>query len=328
MRIAVIGSNSFSGASFVDFALAQGAEVIGISRSPEPAACFLPYRWSGRDSGFRFYAHDLNQDLDGLMARLDAERPGIVVNFAAQGMVGESWLHPEHWFQTNVVGTVALHDRLRRRDYLDRYVHVTTPEVYGSSDDFIREDAPYNPTTPYAVSRAAGDMSLRSFVKAYGFPAVLTRAANVYGPGQQLYRIIPRTVLFLLTGRTLELHGGGTSRRAFIHIRDVADATWQVMTAGEIGGCYHISTREIVTIRALVERICARMGKSFDENVRIVGERMGTDAAYLLDTAKIRDQLGWSDRIGLDAGIDEVIAWAEARRDQLEAQPLSYIHKP
>ena len=110
-------------------------------------------------------------------------------------MVGESWLNPDHWMMTNVVSTVRLHDRLRSFDFLERYVHVTTPEVYGSTEGWVREDAPFNPSTPYAVSRAAGDMSLRTYFATYGFPVVFTRAANVYGPGQQLYRIIPRTIL-------------------------------------------------------------------------------------------------------------------------------------
>ena len=96
---------------------------------------------------------------------------------------GESWKHPDHWFMTNVVSTVRLHERLRHCDFIRKYVHVTTPEVYGSTEGFIREDAPFRPSTPYAVSRAAGDMSLRTFFEAYEFPVVFTRAANVYGPG-------------------------------------------------------------------------------------------------------------------------------------------------
>ena len=230
--ILVIGSNSFSGASFVDYALEQGARVLGASRSEEPHRVFLPYRWSGRDANFRFFPYDINHHLDEIMALVQAERPSAVVNFAAQSMVAESWANPDHWFQTNAVATVKLHERLRHCDFLDRYVHVTTPEVYGSTEGFIGEDTPFNPSTPYAVSRAAADMSLKTFFDAYTFPVVSTRAANVYGPGQQLYRIIPRTILFLRTGRTLELHGGGVSRRSFIHIRDVSDATWRIMLEG------------------------------------------------------------------------------------------------
>ena len=227
-KIAVIGSNSFSGASFTDFVLEQGCDVFGMSRSAEPSECFLPYRWGKKAAAFRFYPYDLNHHLDEIMKVIESERITHVVNFAAQSMVGESWKHPDHWFQTNVVSTVRLHDRLRRLDFLERYVHVTTPEVYGSTEGFIKEDTPFNPSTPYAVSRAASDMSLKTFFDAYKFPVVFTRAANVYGPGQQLYRIIPRTMMFLKTGRKLGLQGGGLSQRSFIHMRDVSDATWRV----------------------------------------------------------------------------------------------------
>ncbi len=328
MKIAVIGSNSFSGASFVDHALAQGAEVVGFSRSAEPHRCFLPYRWSGRDGRFRFYPYDLNHHQDEMLRVIEQERIAYVVNFAAQSMVGESWANPEHWFQTNVVATIRLHDRLRRFDFLTRYVHITTPEVYGNTEGFIDENTPFNPSTPYAVSRAAADMSLKTFFDTYGFPVVFTRAANVYGPGQQLYRIIPRTILFLKTGRKLQLHGGGQSRRSFIHIHDVAAATWAVMTGGVNGQTYHISTNEIVTIRALVERLCAMVGVPFESGVEIAGERLGKDAAYMLDSRKIRESLGWSDTIGLDQGLYDCLAWVDANFDDLLAQPADYIHKP
>jgi len=327
-KILVIGSNSFSGASFVDFALGQGSTVLGVSRSAEPHRAFLPYRWSGRDADFRFFPYDLNHHLDEIMALVEAERPTHVVNFAAQSMVAESWANPDHWFQTNVVSTVKLHDRLRCCDFLERYVDVTTPDVYGSTDGWSREDTPFNPSTPYAVSRAAGDMSLKSFFDAYGFPVVYTRAANVYGPGQQLYRIIPRTILFLKTGRKLELHGGGLSRRSFIHMRDVSDATWQIMLDGKLGETYHISTNEIVTIRALVERICAKLGTDFASNVAVVGERLGKDAAYMLDSTKLRESLGWTDKISLDQGLDDCIAWVERNLADLKQLPANYIHKP
>jgi len=325
--VCVLGSNSFSGASFIDYLLRQGVRVVGVSRSPESLPVFLPYRWSRRDAEFRFHQCDLNKDLDPLMQLLRAERPECVVNFAAQSMVGESWKHPEHWFMTNVVSTVRLHDRLRQCDFLRRYVHVTTPEVYGSTAGFIREDAPFNPSTPYAVSRAAGDMSLRSFIDAYKFPAVFTRAANVYGPGQQLYRIIPRTILFVLLGRKLQLHGGGVSRRAFIHMEDVSDATWRIAQEAPVGEVYHISTNEVVAVRELVERICARLGVRFEDHVEVVGERLGKDAAYMLDSTKLREALGWRDRISLDEGIGQCIDWVRKNLGVLKQQPFDYVHK-
>jgi dTDP-glucose 4,6-dehydratase len=324
----VIGSNSFSGASFIDYLLGRGIEVIGVSRSQEAHRAFLPYRWSGRDSGFRFHQCDLNHDLDALMTLMRENKPGYVINFAAQSMVGESWKTPDHWFMTNVVSAVRLHDRLRQCDFLQKYVHVTTPEVYGSTDGFIREDTPFNPSTPYAVSRAAGDMSLRTYFDTYQFPVVFTRAANVYGPGQQLYRIIPRTILFIMLGRKLQLHGGGHSRRSFIHMDDVSDATWRIANSAAAGNTYHISTNDIVTIRELVELICKKLGARFEECVEIVGERMGKDAAYMLDSTKLRESLGWKDSVTLDAGIDQCVAWVKRHFEDLKQLPYDYQHKP
>jgi dTDP-glucose 4,6-dehydratase len=322
----VIGSNSFSGASFVASALADKARVVGISRSHEPGTPFLPYRW--RENGdFKFHQLDLNNDLDSIVNLVAETKPEYVVNFSAQSMVAESWKSPEHWFQTNVVAMVKLHDQLRRFDFLKRYLHVSTPEVYGSCSGFVKEDAPYNPTTPYAVSRAAADMSLRSFLGAYGFPVLWTRAANVYGPGQQLYRIIPRAALFIRLGRKIQLHGGGLSSRSFIHINDVSDATLRIIRKGRVGEVYHISTKQAITIRALVEMICARMGVSFEDHVEIVGERLGKDAAYLLDSEKLRLELGWQDTVSLEAGLDEVINWVDDNLDFLSRQEFGYVHK-
>lgn len=329
-RIAVIGSNSFSGASFVRHCLEQGLEVLGCSRSAEPAACFLPYRWlsPAQQSGFRFQQADLNLDLDRLMAALNEFKPSWVVNFAAQGMVAQSWLHPEHWYQTNVVANVLFHQRLRLADWLEKYVHVGTPEVYGSTSGKIDETAPFNPSTPYAASRAACDLHLRTFFQQYDFPVTWTRAANVYGPGQQLYRIIPRTILFVKLGRKLSLHGGGHSVRSFIHIGDVAAATLAVAQKAPAGECYHLSTDRFVSIRELVEMVCRMMGADFSKVVEIADDRPGKDAAYLLDSAKARQTLGWTDTVALETGVQETIDWVNRHFDELSHQPLDYIHKP
>ncbi len=328
----VIGSNSFSGASFVDYALRKGAAVSGASRSAEPEDYFLPYKWPNKGgetgSNFQFHQLDLNNDLDQMVEVIAEQKPAYVVNFAAQSMVGESWQHPEHWFQTNAVATVKLHDHLRKMEFLKRYVHITTPEVYGSTEGFIKESVNFYPSTPYAVSRAAADMSLLSFYKAYNFPVIFTRAANVYGPGQQLYRIIPRTILYILLGRKLQLHGGGHSERSFIHIEDVSSATWESMTRGKDGECYHISTNTIVSIRQLVEKICEKMDVDFNKHVEVVGERLGKDAAYKLDSEKIRTELGWADQIDLDEGLDQCIAWVKENIQSMEKQPFDYVHKP
>ena len=326
-KIVVIGSNSFSGSHFVDYALDKGIETIGISRSPELNPVFLPYK-NRQNAAFRFYQLDLNHNLDEIMKIIQDFRPDYVVNFAAQSMVGESWQHPDHWFQTNTVATIKLHDQLRRCEFLKKYVHVSTPEVYGSCEGLVQENTNYNPSTPYAVSRAAADMSLKTFFDAYDFPVVFTRAANVYGPGQQLYRIIPRAILYFILGKKLQLHGGGHSVRSFIHIRDVADGTLRAARNGGPGEIYHLSTTRSISIRSLVQMIAEQMELSFEDNIEDVGERLGKDAAYLLDSAKARETLGWKDQISLEQGIEETIAGVRDNLDELKKQPFDYIHKP
>ncbi len=326
-KMIVIGSNSFSGAHFADHALEQALEVIGISRSPEPHPVFLPYKKRG-NVPFRFFQCDLNDDLTAIMNIVKDFRPDYIVNFASQSMVAESWQNPEHWFMTNVVATIKFHDHLRKCDFLRKYIHVSTPEVYGTCDGVVKENTNYCPSTPYAVSRAAADMSLMTFQKAYNFQVAFTRTANVYGPGQQLYRIIPRTILFFLIGRKLQLHGGGASLRSFIHIRDVVDGTLRVARQASPGEIYHLSTSRNISIRALVEMIAKQMNIDFYKNVDVVGELLGKDAAYLLDSTAARDMLGWQDQISLERGIEETIAWVKDNLDILKQLPFDYIHKP
>jgi dTDP-glucose 4,6-dehydratase len=326
-RFLVIGSNAFSGAQFVKYLLRNEHQVLGVSRSAEPHDVFLPFKNLNAGERFRFAQIDINTQLDPLVALTREFQPEYVVNFAAQGMVAQSWDTPEHWYQTNVVGQVKLHDRLRKLPFIQRYVHVSTPEAYGSTDGWIKERFVFAPSTPYAVSRAACDLHLMSFFNAYQFPVVWTRAANVYGPGQQLYRIIPRALLFARLGRRLQLHGGGHSIRSFIHIDDVADATYRVATAGAPGDSYHISTRETISIRGLIDTICLLMDLRFDEFAEVIGDRLGKDQAYMLDSGKIRAELGWRDSVSLAEGLKDTLAWIDANLPVLQSLPADYIHK-
>ncbi len=326
-RFCVIGSNSFSGASFVAGALAEGAHVLGISRSEEPSDVFLPYRWAPHER-FRFLPLDLNRDLDEVDQALRDFRPDYVVNFAAQGMVAQSWLQPEHWYQTNTVAMAGLHERLRQLPGLKKFLQASTPEVYGSTEGLVREDAPFCPSTPYAISKAACDMNLLAYQKAYNFPVVFTRSANVCGPAQALYRIIPKTVLCILTGQKLKLDGGGASVRSFIHIDDVVDGTLRALRQGVPGSVFHLSTPRNESIRQLVGSICRLMEADFDQSVEVAPVRLGQDAAYLLDATTAREQLGWQPRRSTEDAIRDVVRWMTANLETLKQHPAIYHHKP
>ncbi len=325
--IVVLGSNSFSGSHFVSHLLSGGHQVVGISRSEQPHRAFLPYRWDREWDSFKFKQFDLNRDLGQIVDLIGDLKPRRIVNFASQGMVAQSWSQPHDWYQTNLLSQVRFHDQLRHFDFIEKYVHVSTPEVYGSTNGWVEETFSFMPSTPYAISRAACDLHLRSFFLAYKFPVVFTRAANVYGPGQQLYRIVPKAMLSARLGVKLPLDGGGVSRRCFIHIADVCSATEAVMNHGVDGTAYHISGTSAVSIRELVEKIVLLTQTDFETLVAETPERLGKDQDYLLSTQRIRSELGWSDRISIDEGLKETLAWVDENIDVLSAMPMNYIHK-
>lgn len=325
-RYAVIGSNSFSGATFVAGALRQGATVLGLSRSPEADAVFLPYKWADH-ARHSFRQVDLNLDPDGAAGAIRRFEPDYVVNFAAQGMVAQSWQTPEHWYLTNTVAMAQLHHRLRDLRSMKRFVQASTPEVYGSTAGLVTEDAPFRPSTPYAISKAACDMNLLAYHAAFGFPCAFTRSANVCGPAQALYRIIPKTILCILTGKKLTLDGGGSSVRSFVHIEDVVDGTLRVARQGVAGQAYHLATPRHHTIREVVETICRTLGASFDACVEVGPERIGKDAAYLLDTGKARTELGWAPTRTLEDAIADTAAWVQAHLATLRELPAEYRHQ-
>jgi len=326
-KFLVIGSNSFSGAYFVRYLLEKNYTVLGVSRSEEINKVFLPYRWLKEEKSFHYKRIDLNRDLEVLIDLIKEKEPEYIVNFAAQGMVAQSWLTPEDWYQTNVVAQVKLHNKLKDLEFLKKYVHVTTPEVYGSTKGWVKENFNFDPSTPYAVSRASCDLHLNSFYKAYNFPVVFTRAANVYGPGQQLYRIIPRTIFLALTKGSLQLHGGGYSVRSFIHMADVANATLKVALKGKIGETYHISKKSTISIRDLVSKICKMLEVNFNDLVEETEDRLGKDQSYLLESSKLREELGWIDTIQLDEGLRETLSWVKGNLSALKELPLDYQHK-
>lgn len=321
----VIGSNSFSGCNFVKHLLEMDYEVTGISRSPEVKQLYRPY---SHGKNFNFKQLDLNKDPDEIRNLIKQEKFPYIINFASQSMVGESWQHPDHWYQTNTVGLVKLVDALKDMDFIDKYVHISTPEVYGSMTGRVREDHPFNPSTPYAASRAAGDTFLQLLKKHYDLPVVFTRAANVFGAGQQLFKIIPRAFVYAKKGITIPLHGGGIAQRSFIHIDDVSEGTRQIMEGASDGEIYHISTDELTTVRGLVERICKRTNVAFESAVDLHQVRQGMDQAYVLDSTKLKTHFNWEPKVGLEKGLDEVQNWIESNWEEIRNEPLEYQHKP
>jgi dTDP-glucose 4,6-dehydratase len=326
-RVAVVGGNSFSGSNTIRALLENGLEVLSIGRSEEISRPFNPYKNYVTKNNFKFVRGSLNTDTDSISDEIAKFNPKIVFNFASQSMVAESWQTPEDWYETNVAGIAKLINKLCKIDSIVKFIQFTTPEVYGTTEDWIKENFNFNPTTPYAVSRAAGDFHLKCMHDALGFPVIFARAANVYGPGQKLYRIIPRTILSTFGGAKLPLQGGGLSIRSFIHVDDTAQALLQIMEGGIIGDSYHISTEKLVSIIELIEIIAKKRNTILTDFVEFVADRPGKDQAYKLDSSHIRQTLGWKDSISLSHGIDGTISWVETNLDSLLKLPKYYQHK-
>lgn len=271
MKYLVLGASSFYGANFCALVRERGEEVEELSRP----------QW-----------------------RLGYEIPqaDIVVNFACESLVAESWLNPQLWLQTNVLDTMKTIEEVRAMDA--RFVHVSTPEVYGHTPAAVREGHAFNPSTPYAVSRAAADMMIAAYVKAYGFPAIITRTANIYGMGQPEHRFIPHAFKTLREGKPLMLDGGGDTVRGWLHVRDACEATYLLCKSGTLGETYHIAPREVLTVHALGTMICTQLGLNGIE--RLVGrpDRLGKDTAYIMNSDKLR-ALSWSERITIKEGLAE-----------------------
>ncbi len=326
-KVLVIGSNSFSGSDFVDLLLENNYEVIGVSRSKEKEPLFLPYK-NKNSSYFTFYQIDLNFNLDTFEKILDHFQPEYIVNFAAQSEVAPSWKNPHHWFQTNAVATTQLANILKDKKYLKKYVHISSPEVYGTCEGVVTEEGLLNPSTPYAASKAAADLSLFTFFKNYNLPLVMIRATNVYGACQQLFKIIPRSMIYLKTGRKIQLHGGGLAVKSYIHIRDVSKGEFLAMEKGRTGEIYHFSPSQGISVKDVVQKICTQMNHPFESCVESVEERLGQDKAYIIDSTKARKELGWKDEISFDKGISSTHKWVESYFSEIQKYPTEYIHKP
>ena len=297
-----------------------------MSRSRERSALFLKYKTRPDLDRYRYFRIDMNDGLPKLLRLLDEEKPDIVVNFAAQSEVWPSWDSPEDWYRTNCVALAILVNHLRKQSYLERYVHISSSEVYGTSMVPIGEDAPLNPSTPYAASKAAADLLLFTYARTFGFPLVVVRGTNVYGARQQLFKLMPRCVIYLRLGKELELSGGGVARKAFINIRDVSCAEVTIMQEGEIGGIYHISPDRDIAVYDVVRTICDRFGRTVEECTVETPGRKGEDAAYRVDSSKTR-QLGWRPTIALDEGLDEIFEWVDEYWDEILRQSLVYEHR-
>ena len=326
-RFLVLGSNSFSGSNFINFLLKKNCKVIGISRSNEYNKIYLPYKNSSNIKSFKFFKIDINKNLKKLIPIVKRFKPNYVVNYIAQGMVSESWANPENWYNTNIVSQTRLYKYLSGFKFIKKFIHITTPEVYGSTNGNIKENFNFNPSTPYAISRAATDIHLKKYFENFRLPVILTRTVNVYGPGQQLYRIVPKALLCARLNKKIDLHGGGVSKRSFIYIEDASEATYTISLAGKVGNTYHISNGKTILIKDLVKKISKITKTNFYDLVTVTKDRAGKDKSYNLNSSKIKKELKWKAKVDIYEGLIITLQWIDNNFSYLRRQKLNYIHK-
>jgi len=325
-RIVVIGSNCFTGSHVVSGLLASPEfEVLGISRSVENGSIYLPYKRIDC-SRFRFKQIDIVREYEELMSFLDTYQPDFIINVAALSEVYQSHLTPNEYFDVNTTAVVRLGNELRARPWLRRYIHISSAEIYGNCDEPLKENAPLYPSTPYAASKAAADNYLLSAESLFGLPVTLVRSTNVYGRHQQLFKIIPRTIIYLKMNKTIELHGGGVAIRPFIHIRDVVDGILAIMSSESPAPIYHFSSAQQIPIHEIVSFVCGRMGEDPKEVTRKVGQRPKQDFRYWLDSSKAKKDFGWTPKVSFQKGVDETIQWINENWEAVQKEPLHYVH--
>jgi dTDP-glucose 4,6-dehydratase len=246
--------------------------------------------------------------------------PDCVVHLAAESHVDRSILGPAVFVDTNVQGTLTLLEACRavleQRDRPFRFVHVSTDEVYGSlgrDDPPFTEATPLAPNSPYSASKAGSDLLVRSYVETFGFPALITRCSNNYGPYQFPEKLIPLMITRALADQPLPVYGDGGNVRDWLYVEDHAAAIWEVLTRGRLGEVYNIGGETELPNIAVVQTLLRLLGKP-DSLIRFVEDRLGHDRRYAMDIGKITRELGWRPRRRFDAGLAETVHWYLDRR--------------
>ena len=244
----------------------------------------------------------------------------VIVNFAAESHNSLAVVDPGRFFRTNVIGTQTLLEAARRTG-LQRFHHVSTCEVYGDlpldSDDVFTEETPYAPRTPYNASKAGADHAVRAYFETYDLPVTITNCSNNYGPHQFPEKVIPLFATNALDDKALPLYASTANKREWLHVLDHCRAIELVLERGEPGETYNVGSGVEKSITEIADAVLEHTGKP--ESLKtIVPDRPGHDRRYLLDSTKIRRQLGWRDEIAWEDGIAQTVAWYADSREWWE----------
>jgi len=309
VNLFVTGGAGFIGSNYVRWVLGGSDDSVTVFDALTYAGNLDNLRGLDDDPRFTFVKGDIT-DREAVLAAMDGHE--VVVHFAAESHVDRSIASPDEFVHTNCDGTNVMCD-VARRVGVERFLHISTDEVYGSIDEgsFVETDR-LEPRSPYSASKAGSDLIALSYHSTYGLPVVVTRSSNNYGPYQFPEKVIPLFVTNLLEGQRVPLYGDGMNVRDWCFVEDNCAGVDLVLRRGEVGGIYNIGAGNEVPNRALTDAILAILGHD-ESMIEYVEDRLGHDRRYSIATAKIRS-LGWTPRRDFHDSLEATVAWYRDNR--------------
>ena len=309
MKIFVTGAAGFIGSNYVHHVLATSDDEVTVFDALTYAGNLDNLRDVADDPRYRFVQGDIC-DRDAVSAAMAGH--DTVVHFAAESHVDRSITGPDAFVATNCDGTNVVCDVARQIE-VDRFVHISTDEVYGSIDvGSFRETDRLGPRSPYSASKAGSDLIAMAYHETYGLPVIVTRSSNNFGPYQFPEKVIPLFVTNLLEGRNVPLYGDGGNVRDWCHVADNCAGVDLVLRAGTVGEIYNIGAGNEITNLDLTHRLLSLLDCGEDRIDR-VEDRLGHDRRYSIDCSKVR-ALGWSPTRQLDDALADTVAWYRDNR--------------
>ncbi len=309
MKVIVTGGCGFIGSNFILHMLQSHSDVSIINLDLLTYAGNLENLQDTAPYGerYRFVRGDIADK--EVVDSLASGKPDAIINFAAESHVDRSILDSSSFVQTNVMGTQVMLDACRRHG-VERFLQVSTDEVYGSLGDAgaFTELSPLAPNSPYAASKAGADLLVRSYHKTHGMNAVITRCSNNYGPYQFPEKLIPLMISNALQDKKLPVYGDGLNVRDWIHVTDHCRALDMVLREGRSGEVYNIGSNSEFTNMQIVKHILKRLDKP-DSLIEFVTDRPGHDRRYAIDASKLQQDLKWEPLIDFHPGMDQTIMW-------------------
>ena len=305
MRLLVTGGLGFIGSNFVLNVLKNNSDIIVTNVDAELTGSDLRNLDGLKDSSnYKYVKGNITNKI--LMEKL-IENSDFVVNFAAETFVDRSILDSNQFLVSNIRGTYTILECIRK--YKKRFIQISTDEVFGSMEtDSADEEFRFNPSNPYAATKASAELLINSYVNTYDLDCVITRCTNNYGPRQFYEKLIPKTIFLANHDKKIPIYGTGKNIRDWIFVDDHCEAVYNVLLNGKSGESYNISSNNELDNTTIVKKILEIMNKS-DNLIEYVDDRPGHDLRYSLDSSKIRKSLKWAEKTAFQEGLEKTIEW-------------------